>query len=75
MDVIVKCGNGGDWEWANDQHYWKLWITQNMPGIAFKTGCSEECKADDLCVTFEKPADATFFSLKRPIYIRYEDIR
>lgn len=75
IDVIVKCGNGGDWEWMNEQAYWKMWISQNIPGVKFETRCSEECAADELCVSFEDPRYATMFSLKRPIYISYADIK
>lgn len=73
-DVIVTCGNGGDWEWMNDKHYWELWIKQNITETGFSTGFSDECKADELLIRFDNPHYATLFSLKRPIYIRYEDI-
>ena len=73
MDVIVKCGNGGDWEWYNEQELWKTWIAQNIPGAKFKTGCEGYCKADELLIRFENPHHATMFNLKRPFYISYED--
>jgi len=73
-DVIVSCGNGGDWEWMNDKHYWTLWIQQNIPGAKFETGFCDLCKADEMVVRFKNPHHATIFNLKRPIYISYEDI-
>ena len=74
MDIIVKCGNGGDWEWYNGQYQWETWITQNIIGAKFTTGWEDPCKANELLIRFENPHHTTMFNLKRSIYISYEDI-
>ena len=74
MDVIVKCGNGGDWEWYNDQSIWDMWIIKNVTKTGFSTG-TDGCRADQLCIRFENPHHATIFCLKRPFYVTWKDIK
>jgi len=73
MEVIVSCGNGGDWEWYNDQYLWQLWIEQNIT-TEFNTGSGIHVKADELAVRFKNPSHATIFTLKRPMWITHHDV-
>lgn len=75
MSVIVKCGNGGDWEWHNERSMWEIWIEYNMPDVVFWTGVNDATAADELCIKFQFPEDDIIFKLKAPIYITYDMIK
>lgn len=67
MSVVVWCGNGGDWEFENDRHWWRTWIKKNITNDAFVIKPHDE--ADKAIVTFEADKWDTFFILKKPDYI------
>lgn len=69
---IVECGNGGDYEWLRDAHYWTFFIEQRIPG-------SQRNKTFEICahatdamaaeIRFYNDRDFTYFALIAPEYI------
>ena len=74
INVVKQCGNGGDWEWLRDQHYWIMWITANITDH-FSTGVDYTTPADKLVIRFSNDHDATAFMLIAPNYITYNDVK
>ena len=71
--VWVYCGNGGDYEFERDRHYWRLWLTHNMPNEHVVIIPHDE--ADKAWIIFEAGRLVSFFALKAPYYIEYEHIK
>lgn len=73
MGVVVYCGNGGDWEFERERHYWRKWIERNITTDPFVIKPHEE--ADKAIVIFEASKWDSFFILKKPEYISNETMR
>ena len=72
MSITIVCGNGGDFEYVRDVHYWQLWIKKHMGTISFQILPHKE--ADKGILIFEDNLFDTIFRLKAPQYINYRDI-
>lgn len=71
--VWVYCGNGGDYEFEKDRHYWHLWIQNHLPGERYVIIPHQE--ADKAWVIFEAGKNISFFALKAPYYIEFKHIK
>ncbi len=61
--VDVYCGNGGDYEFMRDQHYWYVWIRHNMPD-ANVTITDHRSDCDKAHIWFNSSEDVFIFNLK-----------
>jgi len=73
-DVVVECGNGGDFEYERDRYYWQKFIENHFPhNIIYKQDfiITPHTKGDLAIVRFIDPHDATIFRLIKPEWISY----
>lgn len=76
IKVTVLAGNGGDYEWVRDVHYWQRFIEQKIPQCNGKKDfvIYSHDSAFHAVVEFRNPHHATIFSLIKPEYINYSDV-
>ena len=67
-NITVYCGNGGDYEFERDRHYWRLWINKYMPTCGPYVIIPHE-DADKAYVIFEASKWNDIFLLIAPEYI------
>lgn len=72
--ITVYCGNGGDYEFERDRHYWRLWIENRIPNSGpFVVKPHEE--GDKAYVIFEAEKWNDIFLLQSPEFIEWKHIK
>lgn len=78
--IVVNCGNGGDFEFERDRAYWSIWISKNIPNCKINTDrfygpegfrITPHTDADKAIVEFDDPYNLIIFCLKKPDYVDY----
>ena len=66
-EIVVYCGNGGDYEYYQHLAYWAIWIQQNVNGCSFRKNFNirPHVEADKCFIIFDNEEDAVIFNLKR----------
>lgn len=71
--ITIYCGNGGDYEFERDRHWWRVWIEQNITQSPFVIKPHKD--GDKAILVFEADKWHYIFLLKAPEYMRPELLR
>lgn len=77
IEILVTCGNGGEYEYHVDVYRWVNWIEQNIQDckhIQDFTIIRPHTEADKGIICFAKEEHAMIFSIIKPNYVNPNDI-
>lgn len=70
-EIIVECGNGGDYEYYVDVYRWHHWIEQNIANCLHNRDffIVPHTQGNQAIIRFVHPEQALIFSIIKPPYV------